>query len=475
MRRREFVAVGLSASFAEAQNAQSRTAKYLQSIKAVDGKIHSVIELNPDAMAIAAALDKEPRKRGPLHGIPILVKDNIDTGDKMRTSAGSLALAEHRAAQDAPLAARLRKAGAVILGKTNLSEWANFRSSHSSSGWSGRGGQTRNPYVLDRNPSGSSSGSGAAVAAELCFAAVGTETDGSIVSPSSINGVVGIKPTLGLISQSGIIPIARSQDTAGPMARTVADAALLLGAMADNESDYTKYLDKNGLQGKRVGIVRKAFPFHEPIKKLMETSIQVMKQLGATVVDDVELPNYGKYDDAENEVLLFEFKAGLNAYLSKVKTGVKSLSELIAFNEKNRDKELIYFNQDTLEKANGKGPLTSSDYRAALEMTKKMSQSDGIDSALMKNKLDALIAPTDGLAWPTDHVNGDHFTASFSTPAAVAGYPHITVPMGYVSELPIGISFVGKAFSEPVLIAMAFAYEQATKARKPPRFLPTLG
>jgi amidase len=469
--------------------------KYSDRITDIDKKgpgLYSVIEMNPDAERIAVALDRERKERGPrspLHGIPILVKDNIDTQDRMMTTAGSLALVGAKPQRDAFVAQRLREAGAVILGKTNLSEWANFRSTKSSSGWSGRGGQTKNPYVLERNPCGSSSGSGAAVAANLCAAAVGTETDGSVVCPSSANSLVGIKPTIGLVSRSGIIPIAHSQDTAGPMARTVTDAALLLAAMtaidprdqATNASrgksvtDYTQFLDKDGLRGMRLGVARKHFGFNERVDKLMENLLAEMKRLGAILVDPADIPTTGKFDDSEFEVLLYEFKADLNTYLAGLgpSSPVRSLKDVIAFNEKNRDREMPYFGQDIMTKAEAKGPLTSKPYLAALRKNHLLTRAQGIDAVMKKNRLDALVAPTGGPAWPTDWINGDHFTGGYSSASAVAGYPHITVPAGYVFGLPVGISFFGGAFSESKLIKIAYAFEQATKVRRPPQFLST--
>ncbi len=474
--------------------ARSIAEMYLARIDEVDKRgptINSVIEINPDALAIADALDKERKEkgaRGPLHGIPILIKDNIDTADRMMTTAGSLALAGSIPSQDAFIAQRLREAGAVILGKTNLSEWANFRSSHSTSGWSGRGGQTINPYVLDRNPCGSSSGSGVSVAANLCAAAVGTETDGSIVCPSSSNSLVGIKPTLGLLSRAGIIPIAHSQDTAGPMARTVTDAVTLLGTLAGidprdpitkqshgkSHTDYTRFLNPNGLRGARLGVMRKSFGFNDAVDKLLNESIEVMKHLGAVIVDPADLATAGKFDASELEVLLYEFKADLNAYLKSrgPSAPVHSLKEIIEFNERNREREMPYFGQDLLVKAEAKGPLTSLAYRTALAKNHRLSRAEGIDAVMMEHRLDALIAPTGGPPWTSDPVNGDHFTGGFSTPAAVAGYPHITVPAGYIFGLPVGISFAGRAYSEPTLIKLAYAYEQATKFRRPPQFLP---
>jgi len=475
---------------------QSITEKYLQRIEDIDKRgpaINSVLEINPDALAIAKALDRERKEkgssRGPLHGIPILIKDNIDTADRMMTTAGSLALLGSTPAQDSFVARKLRAAGAVILGKTNLSEWANFRSDHSSSGWSGRGGQTKNAYVLDRNPCGSSSGSGAATAANLCAISIGTETDGSIVCPSSANSLVGIKPTLGLISRAGIVPIAHSQDTAGPMCRTVTDAAILLGALTGIDprdkataasqgkalNDYTRFLDPNGMKGARLGIVRKSFGFNDATDKLLNDLIAEMKKLGAVIVDPADIPTAGKFDDSELEVLLYEFKADLDAYLAGLgpKAPVHSLKEIIDFNEKHRDKEMPFFGQDLFTKAEAKGPLTDKGYLAALKKNHDMSRVQGIDAVLAMNKLDALIAPTGGPAWPTDWINGDHFTGGYSTASAVAGYPHITVPAGYVHGLPVGISFFASAYSEPTLIRLAYTFEQATKARQAPQFLAT--
>jgi amidase len=451
--------------------------------------INAVIEINPDALRIAAELDRERQTKGPrspLHGVPVLVKDNIDTAG-MRTTAGSLALLDAPPPKDAFLVARLRAAGAVLLGKTNLSEWANFRGQHSTSGWSGRGGQTRNPYALDRNPSGSSSGSGAATAASLCAVAVGTETDGSIVSPASINGLAGIKPTVGLISRSGIIPISASQDTAGPMARTVHDAVLLLNALAAADSadppaslgqtanapktrlDYSQFLDPSGLRGARLGIVRKSFGFNADVDKLMDQSIAAMKSHGAVIVDPVEIPPDAKIGEPEMEVLLYELKSGLNAYL-KSRGRAETLAGLIAFNEKNRARELPYFGQELFEQAEKKGPLTDAAYLKARAECIRLTRVEGIDAVCSRFRLQALVAPTSCLAWLTDYVNGDNANGGCSTPPAVAGYPHITVPAGLVHGLPAGISFFGPAWSEPALIKVAYAFEQATRARRKPAY-----
>ena len=475
--------------------ANSLAKKYLDRIDEIDKHgpaINAVIELNPDALSIASDLDKERKAkgpRGPLHGIPVLIKDNIDTHDRMTTTAGSLALGGSSPLQDSTVAKKLREAGAVILGKTNLSEWANLRSSHSTSGWSGRGGQTKNPYVLDRNPCGSSSGTGAAVAANLAAIGIGTETDGSVVCPSNANSLVGIKPTVGLISRAGIIPISHSQDTSGPMCRTVTDAAILLGALTGIDSrddatkasasksfaDYTKFLDANSLKGARIGIHRKAFGFNDAVDKLINDCIDIIKKRGAIIVDPADIPTAGKFDDSELDVLLYEFKADLNSYLASLGPGapVKSLKEVIDFNEQYRDREMPYFGQDLFIKAQAKGPLTDKAYRDALAKNQRMSRKEGIDFVMDKNKLDALIAPTGGPGWTTDWINGDHFTGGYSTASAVAGYPHITVPAGYVFGMPVGISFFGRAWSEATLIKFAYAFEQATKARRAPQFLPT--
>jgi amidase len=479
--------------------ARSIAEKYLARIEALDQDkkgpaLNSIIELNPDALGIANRLDQERKQkgsRGPLHGIPVVIKDNLDTADRMGTTAGSLAMVGAKPPKDAFVVEKLRQAGAVILGKTNLSEWANIRSSHSTSGWSGRGGLTRNPYVLDRNPCGSSSGSGVAVSANLCALAIGTETDGSIVCPSSANGIVGIKPTVGLTSRSGIIPISHSQDGAGPMARTVTDAAILLGALtgADPEdpataasggkvaADYTRSLDPAGLQGARIGVVRKYFGFHDAVDVLMNAAIDEMKRQGAVMVDPADIEGIGKFDDPELVVLTYELKADLNAYLARLGPGapVHTLKEIIDFNERNREKEMPYFGQDLFLKAEARGPLTSKEYLEALEKNRQMARQDGIDAVMDKFHLDALVAPTGGPAWLTDLIDGDHFGGGSSTVAAVAGYPNINVPAGFIFGLPVGISFFGRAWSEPTLIKLAYAFEQATKWRKPPQFRPTAG
>jgi len=471
------------------------TRLYLDRIKMLDQAgphVNAIIEVNPDALAVAAVMDKERRAghvRGPLHGIPVVIKDNIDTGDKMMTSAGSLALMGAPAPKDAFIAARFRQAGVVILGKTNLSEWANFRSSKSSSGWSGRGGQTKNPYALDRNPCGSSSGTGSAVSASFAAVGIGTETDGSIVCPSGAAGLVGLKPTVGLVSRTGIVPISHTQDTAGPMARTVADAAVLLTAIAGVDlddpataaakehiaPDYTAFLDANALKGARIGVARaKVTGYSGVTDRLFERAIADLKSAGAEIVDPADIGHMGDYDDSELQVLLYEFKADLNAYLAR-RTGVPiaTLGDAIAFNEKNGERELPYFGQELFLQAQAKGPLSDEDYRKALEKDRSLSR-EGIDSVLAKNRLDAIIAPTGSPAWPTDLINGDHFTGSSSTPAAVAGYPTITVPMGEAFGLPVGLTFIGTAWSEGRLISLAYAYEQATKHRKPPTFAPTV-
>jgi amidase len=474
-------------------SAVSLTKKYLARIEAIDrrgARLNAVIELNPDALAIASELDKErlgKGRRSPLHGIPVLIKDNIDTHDRMTTTAGSLALKGSIPPRDSFVVEKLRKAGAVLLGKTNLSEWANFRGSLSTSGWSGRGGQTRNPYSLDRNPSGSSSGSAVAVSANLCAVAVGTETDGSILSPSSFNGIVGIKPTLGLVSRSGIIPIAHSQDTAGPMGRTVSDAAILLGALAGADpadpvtatsstkahQDYTRFLDAKGLRGSRLGVARNFFGFHPKVDELMESALAEIKRCGAELIDPVPIPKPSELESAEIEVLRYEMKADMNGYLARLgpNAPVHTLKDIIAFNALHRNEELRWFGQEELVKSEAKGSLTERAYVEALATCRRFSRTEGIDRALADHRLDALIAPTSAPAHVTDWVLGDHGLGDSTTPAAVAGYPSITVPAGLVYGLPVGISFFGAAWNEPTLLRIAFAFEQATKARRPPRFL----
>jgi amidase len=477
--------------------ARSVTEMYLRRIAAIDQAgptLNSVIEINPDALDVADALDTERRERGPrgpLHGIPVLLKDNIDTADRMQTTAGSLALVGNHAAQDATVARKLREAGAVILGKTNLSEWANFRSTHSVSGWSSRGGQTRNPYALDRNPCGSSSGSGVAVAADLCAAAVGTETDGSIICPSHANGIVGIKPTLGLVSRAGIIPIAHSQDTAGPMARTVADAAILLAALSGpdlrdpatldigtriNADDADPFglslLDRDGLCGARIGVARNFCGFNPGVDAVFETSLAALRDAGAVIVDPADIETAKQIDEPEYEVLLYEFKADLDAYLAGLgsEAPVHSLADVITFNEANRDRVMPYFAQEHMLMAADRGPLTDEKYLAALADCRRLARDEGIDATLAEHRLDAIVAPSGGPAWLTDYVNSDHYSGGSSTPAAVAGCPSITVPAGYVCGLPIGISFIGAAWREPALIRYAFAFEQTTQVRVPPEF-----
>ena len=475
------------------ETSRTLTEKYLERIRVLDPTLHAVLETTPDALGDASVLDAERRVgniRGPLHGIPVLLKDNIATTGRMHTTAGSVALLEAPVPREALLVGRLRAAGAVVLGKTNLSEWANFRSTHSSSGWSGRGGQCRNPYVLDRSPSGSSSGSGAAVAANLCAVAVGTETDGSIVSPSAACGLVGLKPTVGLVSRSGIIPISHSQDTAGPMTRTVRDAALLLSALAAPDAsdagsrpsgmpsgaDFTRGLDAGGLRGARIGIPRPVYFGYSPsADALAETAFQVLRDAGAILVDPAPIGTAPSLDGPEDLVLLYEFKADLDAYLRGLGgSGPRTLAELIAFNDKNAAVEMPFFGQERFLKAQSKGPLTDPAYKRALALCRRLAGREGIDATMERHRLDALVAPTQGPAWLIDLVNGDSFSGSSSTPAAVAGYPSITVPMGQVHSLPVGLSFFGRAFSEPTLLRLAFAFEQATHHRQPPRLLPTL-
>ncbi|HPW56538.1 MAG: amidase [Thermoanaerobaculaceae bacterium] len=466
---------------------------YLGRIEQLDGQLRSLIEVNPQARELAEQSDGERRAgrvRGPLHGIPVLIKDNIATADRMETTAGSLALVGQRPTHDAFVVTRLREAGAVILGKTNLSEWANFRSSQSSSGWSGRGGQCRNPYALDRSPCGSSSGTGAAISASLATLGVGTETDGSITCPSHVCGLVGIKPTVGLVSRTGIIPISWSQDTAGPMCRTVADAATLLAVLAGEDPrdpataallrrpplDFTGSLDPAGLAGARLGVARKHFFGYSPeADTVIEEALGALARSGAVLVDPADIPNADDYGDEEYEVLLYEFKAGLNAYLAALPPGQgpRTLRDLIAFNQQHADTEMKYFGQEIFLLAQKKGPLSDDAYRKAREKCIKLSRRKGLDEVLDKHRLDALVAPTGGPAWTIDLVNGDHYLGSFSQPAAVAGYPHVTVPAGFAFGLPVGLSFVGRAWSEPLLIKLAFAFEQATRHRRPPRLRPT--
>jgi len=469
---------------------------YLERIQSLDKdgpRLNSVIEINPQAIEIADQLDQERSEgilHGPLHGIPLIIKDNIDTSDSMTTTAGSLALEGNIASQDATLVSGLRDSGAIILAKANLSEWANFRSTRSVSGWSSRGGQTLNPYALDRNPCGSSSGSAVAVAANMCAAAVGTETDGSVVCPSHANGIVGIKPTLGLVSRAGVIPIAHSQDTAGPMARTVKDAAILLGAMAGPDprdpatessqgkvnSDYTPFLKEGGLKGARIGVAREFFGFNPMVDQVIEDCLLAMKEAGAELVDPAEVETKGKFSETELEVLFYEFKADLNTYLGALgpQARVHSLEDVITFNEANRERVMPYFGQERMLKAQEKGPLTDDAYLKALETNHRMARDEGIDATLKKHKLDAIVAPTGGPAWLIDYVNGDHYGGASSSPAAVAGYPNITVPAGYVFGLPVGISFFGTAYSEPTLLRLAYAFEQATQVRRPPEFKPSV-
>jgi len=491
------VAALQAAMAASRLTAVALTRRYLSRIKALDKngpRINAVIELNPDALAIARAMDKERAEgkvRGPLHGIPVLIKDNIATRDKMQTTAGSLALVGARAPRDAFIVNKLRDAGAVIIGKTNLSEWANFRSTRSTSGWSARGGLTKNPHALDRNTSGSSAGSGAAMAAGFAALTIGTETDGSIVSPASANGIVGLKPTLGLVSRDGIVPIAHSQDTAGPMTQNVADAAVLLTILAASDSrdsatveanarrmDYTAHLKKDGLKGKRLGIIRSQFGGRNDLaSNVIEQSLAILRAEGATLIELAELPNATKYAATEYEVLLTEFKADMAAYLAEFapNLAIKSLADIIAYNEKNRHKAMPYFAQEHMIRANAKGDLRSQEYLDALANNHRFSRAEGIDRALKDNNLDALAAPTGSPAWLTDFLRGDNSGGGFSSPAAVAGYPHITVPAGFVAGLPCGISFVGTAWSEPTLFEIAYAFEQGSRAtahrRRAPKFL----
>ena len=494
----ELTIVDLQARMKDGRDtSQSLVQQYLSRIDAIDQRgpaINAVIELNPDALSIARRLDDERtagRVRGPLHGIPVLVKDNIDTADRMHTTAGSLALADNIAARDSFVAERLRAAGAVILGKTNLSEWANFRSTHSTSGWSGRGGQTHNPYALDRTPSGSSSGSGSATAASCCAAAIGTETDGSVTSPAAAAGLVGIKPTVGLISRAGIIPISHTQDTAGPMARTVRDAAILLGALVgvdgrdratsrsagNSHPDYTTALARDGLRGARIGVARNKFTGYSiETDRVFEQALGLMKRQGATIVDPADIATAGKTDNSEFDLLLYEFKADLDAYLKALapEVAVHSLADVIAFNARDAARELRYFGQEIMEMARKKGPLTEKKYLDALAANRRLMGAQGIDATIAKHRLDAIVAPTQGPADLIDLVNGDAGgRGSFTSPAAVAGYPHVTVPMGFVHGLPVGLSFVGGAWSEATLLKLAYAFEQTAPARRAPTFAAT--
>jgi len=477
-------------------SASQITALYIERIEEIDRQgptLRSILEINPDAMEIAEGLDRQREAKGPrgaLHGIPVVLKDNLDTADRMTTTAGSMALEGSIPTHDSFVAQRLRESGVVLIAKANLSEWANFRSTRSSSGWSARGGQCRNPYVLDRNPCGSSSGSAVAVSAQLSAVAIGTETDGSIVCPAHANGVVGMKPTVGLVSRAGIIPISFSQDTAGPITRTVADAAAVLSAISGvdprdaattasqehSRTDYTSFLDPAGLQGARIGVARQFFGFHDKVDHLMEVAISAMKSCGAEIVDPSDIPTRGEFGDSEFEVLLYEFKEGLNRYLRGLgpKAPLKSLDEIIEYNEHHGDLELPFFGQEILLEAQKRGPLTSTKYREALARNHRLARAEGIDFTMGKFQLDAIVAPTGGPAWKTDLVNGDHSVGGSSSCAAVAGYPNITVPAGFVQGLPVGISFFGRAWSEASLIRLAYAFEQATKVRSKPRFLPTL-
>ncbi len=475
---------------------RSIVSQYLSRIQQLDRQgpmLQSVIETNPEALNISEELDREREAgtvRSPLHGVPILLKDNIDTADQMTTTAGSLALQGSIPLGDSTVARRLREAGAVLLGKANLSEWANYRSTRSSSGWSARGGQCRNPYALDRSPCGSSSGSGVAVSANLVTVAIGTETDGSIVCPASTNGIVGIKPTVGLVSRSGIVPISATQDTAGPMARTVRDAVVVLGLIAGVDTrdpatevagtlgldDYTPFLDEAGLTGARIGVQRSAFGFHPLVDRLMEDAIVLMRDRGATIVDPIALRPSPTMRRAEVEVMAYEFKTGLNAYLAALPNGeIRSLADLIAFNEAHAGEEMPYFGQERLVEAQRRGSLSEDRYQEAHAVARRLSREEGIDRAMDADTLDAVIAPTGGPAWVIDHVNGDHFSGGSSSLPAVAGYPNITVPAGYVQGLPVGLSFFGRAWSEPTLIRTAYAFEQASRHRQQPAFLPTLG
>ncbi len=478
--------VGLRASMASGDlTSRALTESYLTRIEAIDPQLHSVLEVNPDALQIADEMDESRRAgidRGPLHGIPVLVKDNIDTADRMRTTAGSLALGEVTPTRDAFLVERLRGAGAVILGKTNLSEWANFRSERSTSGWSARGGQCRNPFAPDRSPCGSSSGSGVAVSANLCAVAIGTETDGSIICPSSINGVVGIKPTLGLVSRSGVVPVAHSQDTAGPMARTVTDAAALLSVLAGIderdpatsharvEPDYQALVDPDGLRGARIGAARNLAGFNDRVDRLFDEALDAMRALGAEIVDPAHVPHTDELDDPEYEVLLYEFKADIHAYLATFgpSQSLRTLADLIAFNREHAAEEMPFFGQEIFEKSVEKGPLTEPAYLQALATCRRLARGEGLDAAFAEHRLDAIVAPSNQPAWLIDHANGDHYVGGESTPAAIAGYPSLTVPMGFAFDVPIGISFMGRPWTDGTLIRLASAFEHATRLRRSP-------
>ncbi len=482
----EATIAGLQASMDSGElTARALTQAYLERIDALDRQLGSVLETNPDALEAAGALDAErrsSRSRGPLHGIPVLIKDNIDTAGRMRTSAGSFALGEVTPPRDAFLVGRLRDAGAVILGKANLSEWANFRSTRASSGWSARGGQCRNPYAPDRSPCGSSSGSGVAVSANLCVVAVGTETDGSIVCPSAVNGIVGVKPTVGLVSRSGVVPISHTQDTPGPMARTVADAAALLSALAGRddadpatggarvEDDYASFVDADGLRGARIGVARHLAGFNDRVDRLFDDALDAMRGLGAELADPIEIPHVAELEEPELEVLSYEFKADLEAYLQGLGPSqrYRTLDDLIDFNREHAEVEMPYFGQEHFEKAAEKGPLTDPAYLEALARCRRLSRDEGLDAVMDEHVLDAVVAPSNAPAWLIDHANGDHYVGGNSTPAAVAGYPNVTVPMGSAFDLPIGISFMGRPWSEGLLIRLASAFEHATDARRAP-------
>jgi amidase len=477
---------GLRASMASGGlTSRALTESYLARIEAIDPQLHSVLEVNPDALQMADEMDESRRAgidRGRLHGIPVLLKDNIDTADRMRTTAGSLALGEVTPTRDAFLVERLRGAGAVILGKTNLSEWANFRSERSTSGWSARGGQCRNPFAPERSPCGSSSGSGVAVSANLCAVAIGTETDGSIICPSSINGIVGIKPTLGLVSRSGVVPVAHSQDTAGPMARTVTDAAALLSVLAGIderdpatsnarvEPDYQALVDPDGLRGARIGAARNLAGFNDRVDRLFDEALDAMRALGAEIVDPADVPHTDELDDPEYEVLLYEFKADIHAYLATLGSSqsLRTLADLIAFNREHAAEEMPFFGQEIFEKSVEKGPLTEPAYLQALATCRRLARGEGLDAALAEHRLDAIVAPSNQPAWLIDHANGDHYVGGESTPAAIAGYPNLTVPMGFAFDVPIGISFMGKPWTEGTLIRLASAFEHATRLRRSP-------